>query len=141
MKSYKRFNNLNKKANIGIAVLVTVIVLFILWWLLGYATRQCSYDSQCLSDNYCGSDFKCHQHKVVERNVVVTDYSTPAAIIAIAVIIAALILKTDIFNILKGKIMSGSDIYPHGHPKHHCDYNCAEHPMYPQYKDIYWPKK
>jgi len=141
MKSYTRFNKLNKKANIGIAVLITVIVLIVLWWLLGFATRQCSYDSQCLSDNYCGSDFKCHQFKTVEKTVLVTDYSTPAAIIAIAVIIAALILKTDIFNILKGKIMSGSDISPHGHPKHHCDYSCAEHPMYPQYRDMYWPKK
>lgn len=143
MKSYINFNNLNKrfnkKANIGIAVLITVIVLIVLWWLLGYATRQCSYDSQCLSDNYCGSDFKCHQHKVVERNVVVTDYSTPAAIIAIAVIIAALIIKTDVFNRLKDKLMTGA--YQHGHPKHHCDYSCAEHPMYPQYKDMYWPKK
>ncbi len=129
---------LHKKANIGIAVLITVIVLIVLWWLLGFASRQCSYDSQCPADNYCGSDFKCHQHKVVERNVVVNDYSTPAAIIAIALIIAALIIKTDIFNMLKGKL---TGYYPHNHPKHKCDFNCGEHPMYPQYKDMYWEKK
>jgi len=133
---------LNKKAEgMWIIVLVVVIILIILWLLLGYAIRQCSYDSQCPADNYCGSDFKCHQYKVVERNLVVTDYSTPAAIVAIAIIIGAIIIRADIFNSIKKKLMPKSFIYAHGHEKHQCDYNCAEHPMYPQYKGMHWVKK
>ncbi|MBI2546637.1 hypothetical protein HYV81_05660 [Candidatus Woesearchaeota archaeon] len=116
-----------KAAGIGMIVLAVVIVLLVLWALLKYASRECSYDSQCPQEHYCGSDFKCHQVKVVEKTVVINDYSTAAAIISIALIIAVLLLRDNRWNSITNRFFSTK--------KEH------QHPMHPQYKDMYWKKK
>ncbi len=134
---------------VGVIILVVVIILVIFWALLKYASRQCSYDTQCSQDYYCGSDFKCHQHTIIERTVIVNDYATPAVILGIALIIVALIIRSDILGNLRERWTSRSNHssgknHRDGRAKeqeHHCYYNCAEHPMHPQYKEMYWQKK
>ncbi len=55
--------------------------------------KECKLNSDCQANNYCGSDFKCHQFPVIENTIVKTDWTTPAAILGVAIIIGAMILK------------------------------------------------
>jgi len=57
--------------------------------------KECSKDSQCGENKYCGSDFSCHQIPTVtiQKTEILTDYTTPAALIAISIVFAALIVK------------------------------------------------
>lgn len=61
----------------------------------GYATRECSKDAQCGENKYCGADFSCHQipQITITKTEVRTDYTTPAAILGISIVLASLILK------------------------------------------------
>lgn len=61
----------------------------------GYAARECSKDSQCAENNYCGADFSCHAipQITLTKTEVRTDYTAPAAILGISIVLAALILK------------------------------------------------
>ena len=145
-------------AGMALSVIIVVIALVVLWFFLKYASRECNYDNQCPKDYYCGSDFTCHEHIVINRTVVQTDYATPAAIIAIAIILVALLMRTTLFDPYLGRWMRRGDghgpagMSSHGHDPHHaagghsesdhhCYYSCAEHPMHPQYKEVYWKKK
>lgn len=81
---------LAKKANGAVVVLVIVIILIIMYWIVNLSFRECSSDKDCGADRYCGSDFKCHE-KIINR--VEYNLTGPAAIIGLAIIIAAIILK------------------------------------------------
>ena len=82
----------------GIFLVIAIIVLSI----GGAATfqkvmegmKECKLNSDCPENNYCGSDFKCHSFPVIENTIVEgTDWKTPAAILGVAIIIAAMILR------------------------------------------------
>jgi hypothetical protein len=83
---------MGKKA-VAAAVLWVIIVVLAIWIITYYAGRECSKDTDCGSDKYCGSDFKCHQFKVIEKTEVHYDFLLPAVFIAIAIIIAAFVLR------------------------------------------------
>jgi len=55
--------------------------------------KECKVNSDCDADSYCGSDFKCHSYPNIERTIVPTDWKTPAAIVGLAIVLAALILR------------------------------------------------
>ena len=55
--------------------------------------KECNFNSDCQSGNYCGSDFKCHSFPVIENTIVKNDWATPAAILGLAVVFAAFILR------------------------------------------------
>ena len=59
------------------------------------ASRECSKDAQCGENKYCGADFACHQIPVitVQKTEYRNDFSGPAVIMGVAIVIAALILK------------------------------------------------
>jgi hypothetical protein len=56
-------------------------------------SRECNKNTDCGGSNYCGSDFKCHSFPVIENTVVKSDWTTPAAILGLAIVLAALILR------------------------------------------------
>ena len=55
--------------------------------------KECQFNSDCSNSNYCGSDFRCHPFPVVENTIVKSDWTTPAAILGLAIVLAALILR------------------------------------------------
>lgn len=56
--------------------------------------KECKLNSDCDSLSYCGSDFNCHSYPNVQQTITHgTDWATPAAILGLAIVIAALILK------------------------------------------------
>ncbi len=57
------------------------------------SSRECNSNNDCSSNNYCGSDFTCHAFPVIENTVVKHDWTTPAAILGLAIVLAALILR------------------------------------------------
>jgi len=54
---------------------------------------ECKLNSDCSANNYCGSDLKCHPFPTIENTVVNTDWTTPAAILGLSIILGALILR------------------------------------------------
>lgn len=54
--------------------------------------RECSTNSEC-GNGYCGSDFKCHPFPVIENTIVKNDWTTPSAILGLAIVFAAMILR------------------------------------------------
>jgi hypothetical protein len=90
-------NLLNKKANGSVIILIIVIILFGAIEIMAhpevFAPRECSVNQDCLSSQYCGSDFKCHE--IPPKDVVnyYNDYATAGLAIAIAIIIAAIIIR------------------------------------------------
>jgi len=56
--------------------------------------RECNDNAQCSSLSYCGSDFHCHQFPTVSQTIVEgPNWTTAAAILALAMVMAALILR------------------------------------------------
>jgi len=55
--------------------------------------KECNLNSDCGADSFCGSDFKCHKYPVIENTIVKNDWTTPAAIIGLSVVLSALILR------------------------------------------------
>ena len=55
--------------------------------------HECNADAECGDSSYCGSDFECHAHKTISKTVISNDYTTPAAIIGLAVVLAAMIIR------------------------------------------------
>ena len=60
---------------------------------LAEGKKECSLNSDCPANNYCGSDFKCHLFPTIENTIVKNDWTMPAAIIGLAIVIAAMILR------------------------------------------------
>ena len=75
------------------AVLFIIIIVIIIVWLVNLSNRECSKDSDCSDGFYCGSDFSCHEFKIVEKTTVNNDLIGAGIIIAVAIIIAAIILR------------------------------------------------
>ena len=87
---------MNKKADGGLtAIVIIVVILIFIGWLVNLSNRDCSKDNDCKDGQYCGSDFSCHDFKIVEKDTIVQQFSLtgPAIIIGIAIVIAAIILK------------------------------------------------
>lgn len=55
--------------------------------------KECNLNSDCSSNNYCGSDFKCHSFPTIENTIVKNDWTVPAAIIGLAIVLGAMILR------------------------------------------------
>jgi len=98
---------MNKKGNIMIIVIVVWIIIAIimvgsvvLLYKNTVGARECRNDSDCPSNNYCGSDFACHQFKIVEQTE--NRYTGAAIIVGIAIVVAAYILRGHDFK-RKGK--------------------------------------
>ncbi len=89
----KLFNHRKSEA-IVILLIVVVLVLFF-GWLISFTSKECRSNSQCPKDNYCGSDFSCHQIPVIEKTAVENNLLMPSIILGIAIIAAALILKSE----------------------------------------------
>jgi len=51
------------------------------------ANKECTQNSQCGDTHYCGSDFSCHAHPTIKTTIQSTDYTTPALILGISLII------------------------------------------------------
>ncbi len=78
-----------------------IVIVIIAFSIAGSATimkvmegrKECKLNSDCTENNYCGSDFKCHQFPVIENTIVKSDWTTPAAIIGLAIVVAAMIMR------------------------------------------------
>jgi len=55
--------------------------------------KECKVNSDCQANNYCSSDFKCHAFPVIENTIVKNDWTTPAAILGLAIVLAAFVLR------------------------------------------------
>ncbi|HLF54729.1 MAG TPA: hypothetical protein VI612_03340 [Candidatus Nanoarchaeia archaeon] len=55
--------------------------------------KECNLNSDCNSESYCGSDFKCHTYPTIEKTIVKNDWITPAAILGLAIVLAAMIMR------------------------------------------------
>jgi len=71
-------------------VIIAGVVMF-----SNVSSRECSKDAQCGENKYCGSDFSCHQIPVItiKKTEYQNDFVTPSAIVGVAIVIAALVLK------------------------------------------------
>lgn len=93
-------NMLNKKADAGLVVVVIIILIIIfLGWAITIGNRECSNNKDCGDEYYCGSDFKCHEYPTIEKKIVHVDYTKPALIIAIAILLV--FLGPKVFGFLK----------------------------------------
>ncbi len=78
-----------------------VVIAIVAFSIAGAATvskvlegrHECKYNSDCSSTSYCGSDFKCHTFPQIENTIVNNDWTTPAAIVGLAIVLAAMILR------------------------------------------------
>jgi ABC-type antimicrobial peptide transport system permease subunit len=86
---------LGRKGLGAVGVIVIVVVAMFLYWLLtnSLKTDECEVDSDCGDGHYCGSDFSCHEFKIIEKTSVELDLLGPSIIIGIAIVAAAYILR------------------------------------------------
>lgn len=78
-----------------------IVIVIIAFSIAGAATvlkvldgsKECKVNSDCGSDMYCGSDFKCHTFPTIENTTINTDWTTPAAILGMAIVLGALIVR------------------------------------------------
>jgi hypothetical protein len=84
-----------KKAASAVMVIIIIVVAIFLYWLVTgtMQKKECKKDSECGEGYYCGSDFACHEFKVVEKNVIEYNLLVPSIILGFAIIIAAIILR------------------------------------------------
>ncbi len=89
---------MNKKADGGLTAVVIILIIIVFFgWLVNVGGRECRSNSECKEDYYCGSDFSCHKFPIIEKESVVIErnYTAPAIILGVALIITAIILKWD----------------------------------------------
>ena len=89
---------MNKKADGGLtAIVIILIIVVFLGWLVNVGGRECRNNNDCGEDYYCGSDFACHKYPVIEKESIVVErnYTVPAIIVGVALIVTALILRWD----------------------------------------------
>lgn len=78
-----------------------IIIVIVAFSIAGAATvlkfmeggKECKINSDCSGDRYCGSDFKCHEHPTIQNTIVKNDWTTPAAILGLSIVLGALILR------------------------------------------------
>ncbi len=77
-----------------IALLVIVIVLLV-YIVSSRVQRECTKDTDCGDEHYCGSDFKCHEQKIIEKTEI-HNYNllVPSIILALGIILAAIVLRS-----------------------------------------------
>ncbi|MFH1510271.1 MAG: hypothetical protein ABIF10_01160 [Candidatus Woesearchaeota archaeon] len=82
------------------AIVIIVIIIAVGTWLVNISGRECKKDNECGEESYCGSDFACHQIPIIEKSPVVVErqYTVPAIIIGISMIVTAFIIKIDSFR-------------------------------------------
>ena len=95
---------LNKKANGGVFILVIVVILFGIVEIIAhpevFMPRECQGNEQCSAKQYCGSDFKCHESPVDKVVNNYNDFTSAGVAVAVAIILAAFILKINNRNTL-----------------------------------------
>jgi len=57
------------------------------------AGRECNVNADCRETAYCGSDYKCHDFPTIQQTIVNKNYTTPAVILALAIVAAAFVMK------------------------------------------------
>ena len=83
-----------RKAQAGtIAVIIILIALIFLGWLVHLGGKECHSNRECPEDYYCGSDFNCHQYPAIQKVVRQVDYTKPALVIGVALILIFLAPK------------------------------------------------
>jgi hypothetical protein len=76
-------------------IMITAVILVSGAALLMELNKECRKDADCGSkDFYCGSDFSCHEKEIVVKTEIRQDYTIPAYVLAIAIMIAAIILRS-----------------------------------------------
>jgi len=83
---------MDRKGSVVVGILVVIIIVIAVLWIIDWGSRDCRTDTDCPQGYYCGSDFECHEHKVVQITQEI-DYTTPAVILGICIVAAAWILK------------------------------------------------
>lgn len=109
---------LGKRADGGLTLIVViVIIIFSLGWLIDFGNKECKSNNDCTDESYCGSDNACHQIPVIEKTptVINRDYGSlkgPAAILALAIVIAAVVLRTKKSNSTEDNVVenNGNDL-------------------------------
>ena len=99
----------SRKSEAITIILVTLIIIIFLGWLINVGSRECRSNSQCGSAQYCGSDFACHELPTIEKTIVKNNLIVPSIILGIAVIIAALIIKSGKSSSRKNQPMESSE--------------------------------
>ena len=103
---------MNKKADGGLtAIIIIIIIVLAIGWLVNEGYKECRSDSDCSDTEYCGSDFSCHQHKVIKESAAPININTAAWVIGISLIIAAIIMKWDTIFKKKKKKKKEEDEY------------------------------
>ncbi|MAG08033.1 hypothetical protein CMO89_01030 [Candidatus Woesearchaeota archaeon] len=85
----------NKKASAAIVMLSTFLIVVVVFVAMSYLSRECNTDADCGEGFYCGSDFKCHEIKVMEKVVVKNELMGPSLIIMIGIVSASVIFNID----------------------------------------------
>ena len=75
-------------------IILGIIIILLIIYLAVINSRGCNDDTDCPEYHYCGSDFECHEHKTIEKEV--QDLVMPSAILGISIIIAAMMLRIKI---------------------------------------------
>ena len=81
----------NKKASAAVVIVVVILVIIVLFWIGKSLMKECRKDTDCSSGYYCGSDFKCHDLKMV--TIYKQNLLMPSLIIAVALVAGAVILR------------------------------------------------
>ena len=113
---------MNKKGELFIiGSLVVIVILLIIVLGVERSGRECNGNDDCKNNQYCGSDFKCHNHPVIEKNVVRYDFTWAGIVVALSILAAAFIIN--------GK-WSLKLINRSNHPNHNSDSHGNTHPEF-----------
>lgn len=83
---------MNKKASATV-VLGVLLILILMGWGIGRASRECNTNDTCGANRYCGSDFKCHDIPIIKEVVVKNNLFWPSVFISFSIVGGSLILK------------------------------------------------
>ncbi len=60
----------NKKATgFGHWIFTVLLILILLWWFIGFATRECRKNTDCQKDNYCDYRYTCQKIPMIEKDM------------------------------------------------------------------------
>ena len=79
---------------IGLIAILTI-------WTVNYLSHECNNNSDCGDDSYCGAENSCHKYPTTPVTIVKYNFLGGALIIAFAIIVAAIILRTKKFRLWK----------------------------------------
>ena len=81
----------NKKGEVASVILLIIVIIVIISYGIKMSGRECNANIDCKENQYCGSDFKCHDFKIIK--IYKHDLLIPAIIVAAALVIGAVILR------------------------------------------------